>query len=349
VSDLLRPDLPAVRDHKLMFTRSVIARLLARNSEQDYVRSRWGDHYAKAAVGALTFENAAHPDAAAAFFNQVLQSSIVGRMQGIRGVGFNQRLIAVGSGIRGYWVAESKPKPLSKPVIAGTNLPSRKIAAIVVVTKEALEPHEGGTGTERALDADLRRAVTEVLDTSFIDASNAGVSGEEPASVTNGATPIASTDNPATDIAALISAFSGDLSSAYFITDPVTAAQIALARDASGGFLFPDAGPRGGSILGIPLLTSRSSPRDSSGGQLALVDASAIAFAEQGLRIDRSQQAALHMSDTPDDPTDASTVLVSLWQNNLVAMRAEIFANWQVQRTGAVAVITDANYPTVAS
>lgn len=42
------------------------------------------------------------------------------------------------------------------------------------------------------------------------------------------------------------------------------------------------------------------------------------------------------MSDTPEsDP-----VLVSLWQLNLVGYKSIMSANWEVQRTGSVAVLT---------
>ncbi len=153
-----------------------------------------------------------------------------------------------------------------------------------------------------------------------------------------------STGDPARDETALIEAFAGDFSAAYFVTDPSTAARLALARDAGGAFLFPDCGPRGGSILNVPLVTSRGSPVDSAGGQLALIDASSIAAAIDGMDISRAEGVALEMSDDPSD-LDAETVLVSLFQSDLVALRAVMHANWEVQRAGAVVVVTGALYP----
>ena len=98
--------------------------------------------------------------------------------------------------------------------------------------------------------------------------------------------------------------------------------------------------------MGIPLLTSKSSPRDSSGGNLVLLDASAVGVGVEGVRVARSEQATLQMSDTPDDPVSAATELVSLWQSNLVAFLVEVFANWKLAKPDAVAVVTGATYAT---
>jgi HK97 family phage major capsid protein len=319
-----------------------------------FAGSRWGvsidwESVVKSAVTPLTVANldGEQSFAAAEYFETVRQASIVGRLVGRRDVPLRTRLINVGSGARGYWVGQSKPKPLSKPTLAGAVMDPRKVAAIIVATAESVKAP--GPKAEAVFQSDLTRAVAEELDTAFIDSANAGIAGEMPASITNGVTHLASSGNPGSDITALIEHFLGDLSVAVFITDPVTATRIALARDAGGSFLFPDVGPRGGSILGMPLLTSRSSPQDSSGGQLALVDPSGIATALEGVSVDLSEHSTLQMSDTPDSPLDANTVLVSLWQQDLVALRAEIYANWRVEREGAVAVVTGASYATEAA
>src|SRR5690606_16487975 len=177
---------------------------------------------------------------------------------------------------RGYWVEQFKPIPLSKRALAGSSLPRRKIGAIIAATVESIE--KDGPDAEGRIEADLRAACAATLDAAFIDVSNGGIPDVTPASVVYDLG-VSSQGDPASDIELLIAGFGGDLSAAYFITDPTTAAQVALARDAGGAFMFPDAGPRGGSIVGVPLLTSRGSPRDSTGGQIALVDASGVAAA----------------------------------------------------------------------
>ena len=184
---------------------------------------------------------------------------------------------------------------------------------------------------------------------SFLDPANAGVLDVSPASVTNGVSAVTSSGNPATDLVELISAFEGDLDKAYLISDPVTIAEMALSRDAGGSFAFPDLGVRGGSVLGIPVLVSRGSPRATAGGILVLLDPGAIAFGDGEIRLERASHASLQMLDNPtNDASDGTpaTSMVSMWQTNSHAIRAERTINWMVARDGAVSVVSDALYPT---
>src|SRR5690606_24298497 len=104
----------------------------------------------------------------------------------------------------------------------GSALDRRKVAALIAASMAALEAV--GERAERALETDLRRALVAVLDDAFIAPGNAGVAGEVPASVTYGTAALASSGDAAADLKALIAAFGGDLTTASFVTDPVTAA-----------------------------------------------------------------------------------------------------------------------------
>lgn len=277
-------------------------------------------------------------------FESVRAGSIIGKMPLLRRLPFLRRLIKPSASSRGYWVGGSvRAKPLSRFALEGTSLSPLTVAVLMILTDEAIKFDD--PLTDAATQADVTRALIETLDASFIDVSNAGVADVEPASITSTATQIPSTGNPAADVAELISNFRGDLASAHFTTDPLTATRIGLARDTYSAFEFPDAGPRGGSILGIPLIVSRGSPNDvTTGGQLALIDASAIAVAIEGVEIERATGGAIQMSDTPDNPVTSNTTLVSLFQSNLTALRGVMHANFEVQREGAVAVVTGAQY-----
>lgn len=313
----------------------------------EFATRTWGAYHApaieKAATAMMLGSDFGEP-AALEFLDAVREKSLIGRMPLLRRVPFNLRLLSMASGTRGFWVSETRPAPVTRATLAGTLLEPRKVSAVIVASKESLSIVE--PLAEAALHRDLERAVAETIDTAFIDAGNAGVVDTSPASVTNAAASYASTGNVGDDLAALFAAFDGDLSSAYLVTDPTTATEIALARDAGGNFSFPDAGPRGGSILGIPLLTSRGSPRDTGGGQIALIDASAIALAFDQLAMDIAEHASLQMSDTPGQGNPADIVNVSLWQQNLCAFRSQVRANWTVQRAGAVVVVVGAGYST---
>lgn len=331
-----------------MFVRSILARAASGDAGDagEYARSHYGDraaHLAKAAVSAGSIGSGdwgavlATPEQAE-FFALVQQASIVGRL-GLRTVALRVRTQTVTAGATAYWVSAGAPKPVTKQSVLGDTLTALKVAGLFVGTKEFFR--NTSSATEQRFREDLIRAEAEELDRAFIDPSNAGSPDEMPVSVTNGVTPITSTGSPAGDIAALIAAFTGDLSVAVFVTDPVTAAEIALARDAAGGFLFPNCGPRGGSLLGIPLLVSRSSPRDSAGGQLALIDGSGIAYGAEGVRNATSEVASLAMRDDPSMPAE----MVSLFQIDSIAILCEMSVNWKVQREGSVALVAGATYP----
>ncbi|MNG11437.1 hypothetical protein D3C84_949820 [compost metagenome] len=59
------------------------------------------------------------------------------------------------------------------------------------------------------------------------------------------------------------------------------------------------------------------------------------------MTLDVSREASLQMDSAP---ADGAQELVSLWQNNMVALRAERFINWKRRRPQAVGYIDSANY-----
>lgn len=165
--------------------------------------------------------------------------------------------------------------------------------------------------------------MVDTLDNSFLDPANAGVPDVEPVSITSSIAPITATADPTADLKAPLAAFGGDLETAYFIAQGGIAAALA---DPSR----PNAGARGGEVLGVPLVTSRNAPD----GMLILADAAWIAFTEDATKADASSAGSVVMSDTG---TGGS--LTSLWAANLTALRVEKTANWAA-RPGAVAAIS---------
>jgi hypothetical protein len=68
-----------------------------------------------------------------------------------------------------------------------------------------------------------------------------------------------------------------------------------------------------------------------------LLDGSSIFLADDGnVTVDASDEASIEMSDDP--VTDAGNVMVSMYQTNQVALRAERFINWARGRTASVVV-----------
>lgn len=320
------------------FTRSLILRSMAKTADYEtalgMAQARWGtpqaSTVAKAAVQTVLSGDFGDGPVGE-FFKLVMQNSLLGRLSGLRRVPFETRLLKVTSGASGYWVAESAPVPLSGLTLAGSSLRALKVAAIITATAEALKT--GGPTAEAVFQSDLERAVIDTIDLALLDPNNAGVANERPPSLTYGAPEVTATSDASADVSALVDDFGGDIGAAYFVTDSETATRMALLRS-DGAAVFPDVGARGGSVLGIPLLVSRASPRDSSGGQLTLIDPTGIAYGADRLELESVEQATIAL-EGEDEPE-----MVSLWQQNLVGFKAIMNANWEVQRVNSVAVIT---------
>jgi len=302
-----------------------------------FTSARYGSdsqRIAKAAIASLNSSELLGENPATAFIGTVTDRSVLGQLRGARPTPFNTRTRGLSQGARGSFVAEAAPIPLSKQSVEGSTLRPLKVAALVVATRESISSLD--PLAEAGLQQDLQNACVAALNIAFLDPSNAGTPNVSPAAITYGAPTVAATGNAIADIKALIAAFKGDISAAYFITDPDTATALAMVQTANGAFLFPECSPRGGSLLGIPLVTSVDSPRDSSGGQLALADPSGVSFNVDEIQLALAKNATLDMSDSPTSPVEQ----VSLFQVNAVAWRVLIRANWENHRANGVAVLT---------
>jgi len=168
-----------------------------------------------------------------------------------------------------------------------------------------------------------------------------------PASITNGTVAIASSGtssaNAVTDIKALIATFVAanlGLGTAVLLMSEANAFALSTALNPLGQPMFPSIGTSGGSILGIPVVTS-----SAMGTNIVLLDARGILYADDGgVTIDVSREASVQMDSAPDSPAVATTVMVSLWQNNLVGLRAERFVSWARARLASVKYVSGAAY-----
>jgi HK97 family phage major capsid protein len=206
----------------------------------------------------------------------------------------------------------------------------------------------------------LAAAIIERMDIDFVDPNKAAVSGVSPASITNGVTPIPSSGTEAsavrTDMAALFSAFIADNmnpATATLIMPSVTAMVLSLMQNALGQAQFPGITMAGGTLMGIPVVTSQYVTDGSPGGAIIiLVNASDIFLSDDGqVTVDVSREASLEMSSTPaqNGVTGTGASLVSLWQSNLVGLRAERFINWARRREEAVQYLSDVAYSATGS
>ena len=276
--------------------------------------------------------------------------TLVGRLIGATRVPFHTRMLAVGAGGSAAWVGEAAAIPATKlDLDSNTTLGHAKVQALSVITNELAR--SSSPSAEAVIAADVARAISYELDKAFADPTNSGSAGVRPPSVFNNATEHASTgstvDAITSDLQAAIGSLTDadeDLSSAVWIMSPRSAAHIAGLRGTGGSPAFPQATARGGSIWGIPILTSRAVPDLGSPeeGFVGLLQADGLALADDGAAaLEFSEHAAVQMLD---NPTDSATQMVSLWQNGLAAIKATRYINWQLRRAGAAAFVSGCKY-----
>jgi HK97 family phage major capsid protein len=253
------------------------------------------------------------------------------------------------AGASAGWVGEGAPKPLSKQAFDTIQLEAYKVAVIVVITEELAR--FSNPSAEALIRTDLISAISKFIDQQFLDPAKALSAGTSPASITNGVagqTPSGTTLAAAfTDLAKLVNLFATanhPMTSMAWVMTPARAATLGLSRNVMGVPEFPSLGADGGTLMGFPVITSTNITPGSSSDRIFLIETSEILFADDGVTLDISREASLQMSDAPDNPATATTVMVSLWQNNLVGIRAERFITWLPRRTGIVQWIENAAY-----
>jgi hypothetical protein len=263
----------------------------------------------------------------------------------LRRVPFRTALGISTSGGTGYWVGEGKPKPLTSFNVNKTFLEPLKCANIAVLTEELLM--SSAASAEALVRDELRNALVELIDESFIDPANAGSANVEPAAITNGADAIAASgtgdaDDIRLDIRSLIQKFlnnNQENSEIVLIMRAGDAMAASFLVNALGQPEFPNIAMGGGTLAGLSVITSQK----VASGNVIAVQPSEIYFADEGgFMVDVSREASLQMLDNPtnDSVTPTPTTMVSMFQTNSVAFRVERILNWSLRRTTAVTYLT---------
>lgn len=273
-----------------------------------------------------------------------------GNIPALRNVPFRTRLIGQTTGGDAYWTGEGQAKGLTKFDFAGTSLDPLKVAAISVITKELAM--DSSPNAEVLVRDGLRDALVARLDSDFINPSIAAIPGVRPASITNGVTPIDSVGTDAEaircDLRALLATFiaaNNAPRTGVILMPTILALALSQMQNPLGQSEFPNLGMTGGIFLGFPTIVSDHIPE----GYVFLVNASDIYYGDGEITVDMSDQASLQMDDAPDNPTTASTVMVSLWQRNLLGFLVEKRVNYAKRRPSAVAVLQGVNWGACAA
>lgn len=284
----------------------------------------------------------------AAFAELVRPRTILGRMTGARRVPFRITIPKQTVGASVSWVGEGKPTPLSALAFDQLALDAWKLSGIVAISKELARSSD--PAAENLVLNDLVAAVAQMVDLSLIDPSRAGSAGVSPAAITYDAETFDGGGGTLDDlIGALRQAVahvgSTNLIAPVWVMDTATAVFLATSGT---NIISPGFGINGGDLMGIPVITTTAVPTtldESSPAvtqhQIALVDQADILLADGAVELDQSSEAIVEMETAPDDPSDAGTVMVSLWQRNLIGLKALKFANWTLRRDDAVAVVNN--------
>jgi HK97 family phage major capsid protein/HK97 family phage prohead protease len=364
-----------------LFTRVCMAMMAGKGNQADAVQyaKQWTDTpevagvvalpaslYQKAAVapGTTTDPTWAGPLVnyqimASEFIELLRPATVVGRIPGLRNVPFNVKIPAQTLGSTVGWVGEGKPKPVSKMAFSLLQMGETKVAGIVVITDELAR--FSAPSAEALVQSDLIAAIAQFIDMQFLDPTVAPLAGVHPGSITNGipGIPASGTSDLALrrDVLTLFQAFASanlGVAGAVWIMPETALIALAMMINIAGQPMYPSIIGPNPVLFGLPVIASQVVPGTTSpaGDMIVLCRASDILIADDGgVTIDVSREASLQMDTAPDDPTSATTVLVSLYQNNLVGIRAERYINWQRRRDQAVAWISGAayvpDYPTV--
>ena len=290
------------------------------------------------------------------FIELLRPETIMGQIQGFRRVPFNVKMPSQTSGSSANWVGEGQPKPVSKLGFGTVSLGFSKAAGIVVMTDELVR--FSNPSAEAIVQRDLIETIAQFLDVQFIDPAIAAVANVHPASITNGAPTIPASgvtaDDLRFDVAQLFAMFvqaNMSIRGAYWIMDPVLALSIGMMSNALGQSEFPGINMNGGVFYGLPVVVSSNVPHVEPAVGPPVVEASTLMVLvlpseilladDGGVTLDASREASLQLDSAP---VAGAAQLVSLWQNNMIAIRAERFINWQRRRAEAVAYISGARY-----
>ena len=261
-----------------------------------------------------------------------------------RRVPFNIKVPRQTAGGSASWIGEGVPVPASVMSFDSITFQFAKIGGFLVVSRELATL--SNPDAENLVASDLAAATAAFTDDAFLNPTRAAVANVSPASITNGATQVASTGTAAANLEAdlgdLIDAVTTNRTGLRLAMQPDTALKLARLRSTEGVAYFPNVGYQGGEIWGVPVVVGGVPVLEESPEQRLIValDAAEIAYADGGLELDASDQTTLELQTTPTSPLDANAVMSNLWQLNLVATKVIRFLNWSPRRSGVVSYLS---------
>jgi len=299
----------------------------------------------KTAIGAGVMDSPIPPDHAAALRDALWPETLMGRL-GLAEVPFSIKVSRQTVGASYGWAAPGEPLPATTGTYGALDaLPVCIFGAVRGVSIEQLTLNT--PAAERLNLRDFRAGFVAGADAAFVD-PNQSASASQPASITSGLTPVASGGTSAADAVEdfrrLLARFVGNggkVERAAFLISSSNAVALRL----SGAEQFRDLGPRGGTIGGVLCVAS-----ESVGSQIVLLDTTAVVVARGDIELDLARYSTLEMDDAPgqDGTAGQGASTVSMWQNNLVAVRIRQPLYWRAEAY-AVQRVSGATYVVAGS
>ena len=253
----------------------------------------------------------------------------------------------------GYWVGESKGIPVSKPDFSDVELTPLKVGAIAVCSKELVQ--DSSPSAELWIRDSIAQASAQRVDTTFLSATAASA-GVSPAGILNGLSASAPTGTDAAaviaDLQILYSGFLTDKNSSGLvqIMTPGMAKALQLMFTTLGVPNFPNINATGGNLLGDPVYTGDNV---TAGDWILMKPSDIWKIGDGGIEVAMSDSATIEQDSAPqgatDTPVAASATLTSMFQEESIAFKVVRRINFQKRRTGAVALLSNAEYGGVVS
>jgi HK97 family phage major capsid protein len=299
-----------------------------------YAQGHWGEESivyraTKAAVEPMASDTGISPSIVANEFMGLFRSqSVVGRLAAkMRPTPFRVKVPRELESGAAIWVREQGSVPVRAITFAeGVELEACKAGLIVVFTEE-LARHSKPSA-EETVRSILVGSTVAFIDSSFLS-DDAPSPGEAPGGILHGQETHSSTGGSAAQVAADLAAMGALLTSwraPAWIMKPCTFMHVCALRLVD--FL------QGGTplLLGFPVYTSIASPQ-----QIVLLDAGSVLLADEGqTEISLAQRGTVTLGDGLSPETEQ---VVSLWANNLAALKVFRYVSWQAAGDGIAAVM----------
>ncbi|PCE27528.1 hypothetical protein BWP39_03225 [Paraburkholderia acidicola] len=315
-----------MKNNHQTFIRSLIAKAIFDGNTAEavaqYAKKRWGEDtdvvkVFKSLENPLTTDGAAGLVAEtlsrAAFVHAVFTGSILGQLQGLIRVPALTRVNVETAPITAPFVAEFAPAPAYQGAFGVSLSNKRKVALVAILSAELLRAT--GDAAENVITAQLQRALSRGLDAAFV-----GNQARSPVTPTG----LAAVATAAASFEAGVEAFTGDLTTASVLVNPLTAVNLRSASEtgitAKGGFYG-----------GMPAIASYSVPA----GKVFIVDGSRVVAFLGDAELDVASAGTFPV----DDGTGTATaVQTGMFQSGQQAIKAAQYADWDFVTGAAVEV-----------